>query len=171
MSANQDSRTEPTTTQAKPVDPEIMRRALNEAVVHMLTLAGIVEDAVENDGQIDNTERAAKRIEKVEGFIKALQQYTPIVFADTLTGNAAEDIITAPGDYVTRSGERVTIHSLDGKGSCSASGYIWKTFRGKYGPRVWAHWQPDGRFKFVGESKRDIVGPYVAEPTSAESAS
>lgn len=76
---------------AKAVDPEIMRRALNEAVVHMLALAGMVEDTIENDGRLDNTEPAEKRIEKVEAFIKVLTRHTAIVFADTLTGNAGAD--------------------------------------------------------------------------------
>jgi hypothetical protein len=67
-------------------DPEILRRALNEAVVHMLALAGIVEDTIENDGRLDDTGPAENRIEKVEAFITLLTRHTAIVFADTLTG-------------------------------------------------------------------------------------
>jgi hypothetical protein len=79
------------TTDPVKTDPDILRRALNEAVVHMLSLTGIVEDTIENGGHLENTGPAERRIMKVEAFIKELTKHTAIVYDDTLTPNARSD--------------------------------------------------------------------------------
>lgn len=65
-------------------------------------------------------------------------------------------------DYITRNGSRVTIHDIKEGSSFSAKGNVWRMFRGKYVPRNFAIWKPDGKFLAVGESPLDIVGEWSA---------
>lgn len=72
-------------------------------------------------------------------------------------------IVTGPGDYVTRSGRRVTIRAIQGPGTFSAKGAVWREFRGRVVPRGYDIWHPSGAHVAVGESGLDIVGPWTGE--------
>ncbi len=78
--------------------------------------------------------------------------------------NSLPDIITGPGDYVTRDGRRVTIHEVAEPGpdptvtQCRAKGAVWKEFRGKVRPRGFNIWHTSGRSFILNESRSDIVG-------------
>lgn len=64
-------------------------------------------------------------------------------------------IVDAPGDYVTRDGRRVTIHTVREGG---VSGSVWTQFRGKLAPRGIRVWNRNGRVGLFVERNRDIVG-------------
>lgn len=66
-------------------------------------------------------------------------------------------ILTEPGDYITRDGNRVTIREVKGPSSWPCKGSVWRMFRGKYVPRGYAIWQANGRYTAVGEHPLDIV--------------
>lgn len=77
-------------------------------------------------------------------------------------------IIDEPGDYVTRSGARVTIHEIDSRPEFIARGFAakgsrWRMFRGKVCPRGGDIWHVSGRWSGNGESARDIVGKFRHE--------
>lgn len=78
-------------------------------------------------------------------------------YAKTLT------VITAPGDYITRNGTRVTIHRID-NGSIPytfpCKGSAWKMFRGAMRPRGFNVWMRSGHVNAVGDHPLDIVGPW-----------
>lgn len=78
-------------------------------------------------------------------------------YAKTLT------VITAPGDYITRNGTRVTIHHID-NGSVPytfpCKGSAWKMFRGAMRPRGFNVWMRSGHVNAVGDHPLDIVGPW-----------
>lgn len=78
-------------------------------------------------------------------------------YAKTLT------VITAPGDYITRNGTRVTIHRID-NGSVPytfpCKGSAWKMFRGAMRPRGFNVWMRSGHVNAVGDHPLDIVGPW-----------
>lgn len=71
--------------------------------------------------------------------------------------------ITAPGDYITRNGTRVTIHRID-NGSVPytfpCKGSAWKMFRGAMRPRGYNVWMRSGHVNAVGDHPLDIVGPW-----------
>ncbi|MBU6355770.1 MAG: hypothetical protein KJS79_03425 [Rhodospirillales bacterium] len=71
--------------------------------------------------------------------------------------------IREPGDYVTRAGSRATVDTVNGGGTFSVKGSVWRMFRGK--PRRRGHdiWRSDGRYMAIGEHQRDIVGPWPEE--------
>jgi len=74
-------------------------------------------------------------------------------------------VVTGPGDYVTRKGQRVTIHTVsDGPETFRAKGAIWRMFRGKLTSRGYAIWHVSGRYDAVTERTRDIVGPWAPTP-------
>lgn len=72
-------------------------------------------------------------------------------------------VITAPGDYITRNGTRVTIHRID-NGSIPytfpCKGSAWKMFRGAMRPRGFNVWMRSGHVNAVGDHPLDIVGPW-----------
>lgn len=72
-------------------------------------------------------------------------------------------VITAPGDYITRNGTRVTIHRID-NGSVPytfpCKGSAWKMFRGAMRPRGFNVWMRSGHVNAVGDHPLDIVGPW-----------
>ena len=74
-------------------------------------------------------------------------------------------IITSHGDYVTRAGNRVTIHTVDtqGRSYWAAKGSRWLMFRGKVRPRGYDIWHVSGRSSVFRETPRDIVGPWQGE--------
>lgn len=69
-------------------------------------------------------------------------------------------IITGPGDYVTRSGQRVTIREVTGPATFAAKGALWSEFRGKMTPRGHDLWHVSGRYMPLTENKKDVVGPW-----------
>ena len=74
-------------------------------------------------------------------------------------------VIKSPGDYATRDGRRVTIREIretaPGTTAFTAKGSVWKTMRGSLRARGHDIWHISGRHMAVGESARDIVGPYA----------
>ena len=66
-------------------------------------------------------------------------------------------------DYITRNGTRVTIHNITEGSSFSVKGSVWRMFRGKYVPRIFAVWKPCGQYLAVGTSPLDIVGEWTAQ--------
>lgn len=72
-------------------------------------------------------------------------------------------VITAPGDYATRNGTRVTIDRID-NGSVPytfpCKGSAWKMFRGVMRPRGYNVWMRSGHLNAVGDHPLDIVGPW-----------
>lgn len=76
---------------------------------------------------------------------------------------AAPAIITAPGDYVTRNGTRVSIYRID-NGSVPytfpCKGSVWKMYRGQLRPRGYQVWMRTGHLNAVGDHALDIVGPW-----------
>ncbi|AZU98522.1 hypothetical protein [Acinetobacter phage AbKT21phiIII] len=64
------------------------------------------------------------------------------------------------GEYLTRNGTRVTVHDVKEGSSFTVKGSIWKMFRGKYVPRTFNVWMPDGRLLPNTESPLDIVSVY-----------
>lgn len=70
-------------------------------------------------------------------------------------------IIDGPGDYVTRKGQRVTIHEVsNGPETFKAKGAMWRMFRGKLSAKGYAIWHISGRYEAVHERTRDIVGKW-----------
>lgn len=67
-------------------------------------------------------------------------------------------VIEEPGDYAARDGSRITIRSLDGRGTFNVRGQIWRQFRGAVRPRGYDIWAPDGRYRAFGESDKDVIG-------------
>lgn len=96
----------------------------------------------------------------LEAMREALRQEHP----DDLDNYAkALNVITAPGDYITRNGTRVTIHRID-NGSVPytfpCKGSAWKMFRGAMRPRGFNVWMRSGHLNAVGDHPLDIVGPW-----------
>ena len=77
-------------------------------------------------------------------------------------------VITAPGEYVTRNGTRVTIDYID-NGSAPytfpCKGSPWKMFRGAMRPRGYNVWMRTGHLNAVGDHPLDIVGPWEIDST------
>lgn len=74
-------------------------------------------------------------------------------------------IITAPGDYITRNGDRVTITEVQADSSpytFKAKGSTWKMFRGAMRPRGHNVWHKSGRLDMVTEKGGDIIGIWKA---------
>lgn len=72
-------------------------------------------------------------------------------------------VITAPGDYITRNGTRVTIHRIDNGPvpyTFPCKGSAWKMFRGAMRPRGFNVWMRSGHVNAVGDHPLDIVGPW-----------
>lgn len=73
-------------------------------------------------------------------------------------------IVTAPGDYATRDGRRVTVReilpSTDGTTAFTVKGSAWSERRGVMRPRGNDIWHVSGRHMVLRESGRDLVGPY-----------
>lgn len=70
-------------------------------------------------------------------------------------------IITAPGEYMTRDGRKVTIHTVQDASSpytFKAKVSIWRMFRGAMRPREYNIWHVSGRLDMVTEKPGDIVG-------------
>lgn len=79
--------------------------------------------------------------------------------------NDLPTIVTGPGDYKTRMGDRVTVYEVKperehekGCTSFRVKGSIWRTYRGKYCPRGYDIWHVSGRGFPLRESNKDIVG-------------
>lgn len=76
-------------------------------------------------------------------------------------------VITKPGDYVTRAGDRVTVDAIvtqNGAGQNATfpiKGRIWKMYRGEVRPREFKVWQSNGLFYPLRESQWDIVGAWI----------
>lgn len=91
---------------------------------------------------------------------EALRQEHP----DDLDNYAkALTVITAPGDYITRNGTRVTIHCIDNgyiPYTFPCKGSAWKMFRGAMRPRGFNVWMRSGHLNAVGDHPLDIVGPW-----------
>ncbi len=68
--------------------------------------------------------------------------------------------ITEPGDYVTRDGRRVTIHTIGGAGSFPVKGSVWRMFRGKLRPKGYEIWMENGSHMPLGQHGLDIVGTW-----------
>ncbi len=69
-------------------------------------------------------------------------------------------LISKTGDYITRNGSKVTIHTINDKATATANckGAIWRVFRGKFVPRGYAIWCDSGNYRFLGAHPLDIVG-------------
>lgn len=73
------------------------------------------------------------------------------------------DVVTEPGDYVTRDGRRATIHTVQDDASpytFKAKGSIWRLFRGKQRPRGHQIWHKSGRLDMVTEKPGDIIATW-----------
>lgn len=74
-------------------------------------------------------------------------------------------IIDAPGDYVTRDGDRVTIRevrdAVPGTTSFGASGSVWRSMKGITRARGHDVWHVSGRHLVSRESPLDIVGRHI----------
>ena len=109
----------------------------------------------------DQTGRRAQAAgNTLEAMREALRQEHP----DDLDNYAkALNVITAPGDYITRNGTRVIIDSID-NGSVPytfpCKGSAWKMFRGAMRPRGFNVWMRSGHLNAVGDHPLDIVGPW-----------
>jgi hypothetical protein len=79
--------------------------------------------------------------------------------------NSLPVLVTAPGEYVTRAGHRVTIREVrdgsPGTTSFGATGAVWRERRGVSRPRGVDVWHVSGRHMVLRETDLDIVGPYV----------
>lgn len=83
--------------------------------------------------------------------------------------NKLPTIITAPGDYATRGGGRVTIREITPTETLSttaftAKGAVWSVRRGAYRSRGHDIWHVSGRHKALGLCAHDIIGPYEGPP-------
>lgn len=68
------------------------------------------------------------------------------------------DIITEPGIYRMRNGGRALITTIStGPETAKAKGQIERMFRGKPRFRGYQTWQTSGAFRFLGESRYDII--------------
>lgn len=88
---------------------------------------------------------------------------------DTAPMNRLPIVIDEPGDYLTRSGRRVTIHQIcmhapEPNGplrhsvtAFEAKGAIWRVFRGKDQPMGYEIWHLSGRILTHAEMPMDIV--------------
>lgn len=80
---------------------------------------------------------------------------------DTIEPNCLPTIIDAPGDYVARNGNRVTVHHIappcKGVTQFAAKGSIWRkpTAMGQNPP--YSIWHISGRYYALGEHPLDIV--------------
>ena len=82
-------------------------------------------------------------------------------------------IIDRPGEYAMRDGGRAVvreIHPAPGGSATAftAKGSIWTMRNRVYRPRGHEIWHVSGRYKALGLSARDIVGPYVREEAGAK---
>ena len=75
--------------------------------------------------------------------------------------NELPEVITEPGDYVTRDGRRVTIREIKPGSYFVAKGSIWSLYRGKVRPRGYHIWHKSGRSFPLAECAADIVGPWL----------
>ena len=70
-------------------------------------------------------------------------------------------LIDGPGDYLTRDGRRVTIHTVrehrPGVTFFAAAGGLWREFRGTIRPKGYRLWHRCGRGSVFGEAGSDIV--------------
>lgn len=72
-------------------------------------------------------------------------------------------VITAPGDYITRSGCRVTIFGVspvNSRYTFPCKGSVWVKFRGAMRPCGYNVWMRSGHLHAVGDHPLDIVGPW-----------
>jgi len=88
---------------------------------------------------------------------------------DTTPMNRLPIIIDEPGDYLTRSGSRVTIHEIrmyaplpngplrHSVTAFEAKGAIWREFHGKERPQGYEIWHISGRILGTIEMPMDIV--------------
>jgi hypothetical protein len=85
--------------------------------------------------------------------------------SETISGQHLWDklpvIVASPGDYLTRAGDRVTVHAVLGPSTFSVKGSVWKVFRGRYRPHGFQIWHPNGRLFSLCEKPGDIVSPFV----------
>jgi len=91
---------------------------------------------------------------------------------DTTPMNRLPLVITAPGDYVTRAGDRVTIHEIrmyaprphgplrHAVTAFEAKGSLWRTIGKTYRPAEYDVWHLSGHHVAVDDSPLDIVGPW-----------
>lgn len=84
--------------------------------------------------------------------------------------NDLPPIVTGPGEYVTRSGRRVTVRRVTaGEGDFTGAtafrvkGSVWRVYRGKSRPCGYSIWHVSGRAFPQSESKLDIVGVWEGE--------
>ncbi len=68
--------------------------------------------------------------------------------------------IVKGGEYLTRNGTRVSVHDVNGGGSFTVKGSVWKMYRGKYVPRTFNVWLPNGKLLTTSDSPLDIVSVY-----------
>ena len=105
-------------------------------------------------------------------------QSTDFSFAQlptTLAINRRPLLITAPGDYVTRDGRRVTIRSITPYApvpgnalrhevtAFEAKGSVWRVFRGAMRPRYYDIWHLSGAYHGQQSQPLDIVGAWVGD--------
>lgn len=64
------------------------------------------------------------------------------------------------GEYLTRNGTRVSVHDVKDGSSFTVKGTVWKMYRGKYVPRSFNVWLPNGKLLPTGDSPLDIVSMY-----------
>lgn len=87
---------------------------------------------------------------------------------DVVMLNDLPTVVTAPGDYVTRDGRRVTIRTVRqatiGTTSFGAVGAVWSERRGVLRARGYEIWHTSGRHRVLGETGLDLVGPWVPQP-------
>lgn len=78
-----------------------------------------------------------------------------------MTGSNLPAIIDAPGEYITRSGQRAVIDRIDSPekatANCKGTLYFPPKKPGGKEKTDYQIWQPNGRFNFLNESMFDIV--------------
>jgi hypothetical protein len=79
---------------------------------------------------------------------------------EDITGRSWPPVITGPGEYRLRNGKRAVIinHARSTVSAFVCEGHV--IVREKPLRREWQTWKPNGQIASLGQSGRDIVGPW-----------
>lgn len=80
--------------------------------------------------------------------------------------NDLPTVVTGPGEYVNRAGDRVTVHAVAAEGeegttAFRVKGATWRMYRGKYRAKGYTIWHVSGRGFPMREADTDIVRPFA----------
>ena len=73
--------------------------------------------------------------------------------------------ITAPGEYITRNGSRVTIHTITQASSFPCEGTLWFKNKRSIMRSGELSWDRSGQFELRSKPRFDIVGPHPEQMT------